>query len=88
MVASPTTSLAVRKAAIARKLGQPGRVKARQSYLYLQKQLQDAGFDVYVYENRFDNSGTLITKPPAAVVGSSALVAMVGNVQCGQVQCA
>jgi hypothetical protein len=41
-----------RKLAIARKMQHPGSIKARQHYLYLQKQLRDAGFDVYVHENR------------------------------------
>lgn len=46
-------SLADRKLAIERKMNHPGDIKARQHYLYLQGQLQAAGFDLYVYENRF-----------------------------------
>jgi uncharacterized protein YmfQ (DUF2313 family) len=44
--------LETRKSAIIRKINHPGNVKARQSYLFLQGQLQLAGFDVYVHENR------------------------------------
>ena len=47
--------LADRKAAILRRMQHPGIIKARQHYLYLQGQLQDAGFDVYVNENRISN---------------------------------
>jgi len=47
------TPLADRKLAIIRKMNHPGDIKARQHYLYMQGQLQAAGFNVYVYENRF-----------------------------------
>jgi hypothetical protein len=40
-----------RKAIILRKMQHPGNIPARQHYLYLQGQLQAAGFDVYVHEN-------------------------------------
>jgi hypothetical protein len=45
------TSLADRKAAILQKLQAPGRNPAKAHYLYIQQQLQLAGFDVYVHEN-------------------------------------
>jgi hypothetical protein len=32
-------------------MNHPGTIKARQHYLYIEGQLQQAGFDVYVYEN-------------------------------------
>lgn len=50
--ASPTTSLEDRKSAILRKYSHPGTQQARQHYLYMEGQLQSAGFDVYVHENR------------------------------------
>jgi len=50
-------SLADRKAAILRRMHHPGDIKARQHYLYLEGQLQAAGFSVYVHENRFDTGG-------------------------------
>ena len=51
---SNLTSLDDRKAAILRKYAAPGDIPARSHYLYLQAQIQAAGFtDVYVYENRF-----------------------------------
>lgn len=53
LVSNPLTTLTDRKAAIKRKLQQPGKNPAKNHYLNLQKQLQDAGFPVTVYENRF-----------------------------------
>lgn len=46
-------SLDVRKQAIFRKMSYPGNVRARQSRLFIEDQLQKAGFDVYVHENTF-----------------------------------
>jgi hypothetical protein len=48
-----TVDLEDRKAAIMRKLQQPGRNPAKQHFEYIQSQLQAANFDVYIYENRF-----------------------------------
>ena len=64
-------SLADRKLAIYRKMRHPGNIPARQHYLYIQGQLQDAGFDVYVYENRFpDGGGGFETRSPFTVFGT------------------
>lgn len=46
-------NLATRKDVIYRKMRHPGNVLGRQNYLYIQGQLQAAGFDCYVHENRF-----------------------------------
>jgi hypothetical protein len=51
LITNESVSLEDRKLAIRRKMASPGRVKPRQSATWLQKQLRDAGFDVYVYEN-------------------------------------
>lgn len=65
LISNPAVSLANRKLAIERKMNHPGTIKARQHYLYLQGQLQAAGFDVYVFENRFpDGFGGYVTKTP------------------------
>ncbi len=62
--------MADRKLAIRRKIQHPGDIKARQHYLYVQGQLQAAGFDVYVHENRFeDYIDGLITKTPSELAG-------------------
>jgi len=66
-----TAPLADRKLAIKRKLAHPGRARARQSALYLQGQLQAAGFDVYVYANRFASIPNFVTQDPVTVFGGS-----------------
>lgn len=67
LITNTSTSLSDRKLAIARKMAHPGTIKARQNYLYVQGQLQAAGFDVYVYENRFpDYFVGYVTKTPPA----------------------
>ena len=49
--ASTTTSLDDRKAAILRKYSHPGNVLGRSSAVYVEGQLQAAGFNVFVHEN-------------------------------------
>lgn len=72
IISNSNVSLEDRKLAIKRKMNHPGTVRARQHYLYLQGQLQAAGFDVYVYENRFDDgAGGLTTKTPEELSGGS-----------------
>lgn len=51
LTTNTSTPLATRKIAIQRKWSFPGKNPARSHYLYIQKQLQDAGFAVYVHEN-------------------------------------
>jgi uncharacterized protein YmfQ (DUF2313 family) len=51
MIVNTSTPLADRKAAIRRKMNHPGTIPARQHYLYIEGQLQAAGFDVWVHEN-------------------------------------
>ena len=75
---SPGTTLEDRKLAIARKYASPGNIPARQHFLYLQGQLQNAGFNVFVHENK-DGSGNVI--PIEAVIGNQ-----YGTFQYGQVQ--
>lgn len=66
LISNPSVSLANRKLAIERKMNHPGTILARQHYLYLQGQLQAAGFDVYVHENRLDDGyGDLAAVDPA-----------------------
>jgi hypothetical protein len=66
------SSLEKRKDAIKRKMNYPGQKAARGHYLFLQHQLQAAGFPLFVYENRFsDGSGGFVTKDPLQLSGSS-----------------
>lgn len=53
MITNPLVALEDRKAAIRRKYQAPGVQPAHGHYLYLQTQLRKAGFDVYIFENRF-----------------------------------
>lgn len=89
IINNPNTLLADRKKAIARKMGAPGPIPAQQNWRYVQLQLQRAGFDVYVYENRFLNavSGLYESKPPNVVFGTAATSnVQFGNTQFGQNQ--
>lgn len=82
MITNPLVSLADRKLAIQRKMAFPGTIKARSNFRFLERELRAAGFDVYVYENRYpDGLGGYLTKTPAeaASVGYA-------QVQHGQIQ--
>jgi len=74
-----------RKIAIQRKMNHPGNIKPRQNYRYLERELRAAGFDVYVYENRFDDSmGGLMTRGPLDVSGGiGGIDVQYGNIQYG-----
>lgn len=67
---SSGATLEQRKAAILRKWRYPGTVKARAHRLFIQSQLQLAGFDVVLYENRVDDgSGGITTIDPYGFSG-------------------
>lgn len=88
LVNSIGVALADRKLAIIRKMNHPGTVPARQNYRYLEGQLRAAGFEVYVYENRFpDGFGGYVTQSPGAVSGGSGVVSYQhGDYQHGDIQ--
>lgn len=70
LITNEAVSLADRKLAIIRKMNHPGTVPARENYRFLEKQLRDAGFDVYVHENRFsDGMGGYYTQNPLTLTG-------------------
>ena len=80
--------VSVRKEKIARKMAHPGTIKARQHYLYIQGQIQAAGFtNVYVHENRFWNGVEHETQTFQQVVGIIGQAVCATSTQCGQVQC-
>lgn len=69
LISNASVSLAIRKQAILRKMNHPGTIKARQHYLYIQGQLQAAGFNVYVHENLFpDGLGGWLQYTPQDVL--------------------
>ncbi len=87
IVNNPGTLLEDRKAAIIRKMNHPGTAKARQHFLYLEGELQKAGFDVFVFENRFpDGGGGFETKSPDELVASPPEVQHGNFVQHGDIQ--
>lgn len=87
MITNNAVPLADRKAAIIRKMNHPGTIKARQYYLYVEAQLRAAGFDVYVYENRFAlYPDGYETKTPEEVSGTTGQDVQYGDVQYGDAQ--
>lgn len=89
LVSNESLDLETRKGNILRKYNQPGSVKARSNWRYLEKQLRAAGFDVYVYENRFpDYPNGYITMTPFELTGDSSFVTSVqhGDFQHGDYQ--
>lgn len=67
LIVSPDVALNNRKFAILTKMTAPGTIKSRQHYLFIQRQLRLANFNVYVFENRFTVNGELVTKRPDEV---------------------
>lgn len=87
LITNDAVSLADRKAAIIRKINHPGTIPARENYRFLERQLQAAGFDVYVHENRFPNGmGGYITKTPEEIVGGASSSVQLGDSQLGDSQ--
>jgi uncharacterized protein YmfQ (DUF2313 family) len=68
LITNTSLTLAERKSLIERKINHPGNILARQNYRYLEGQLQAAGFDVYVHENRFPSGGSYVTQNPTASI--------------------
>lgn len=89
MISNPLVSLANRKAAILRKLRAPYTNKGRGYYLNLERELQDAGFNVYVFENIFFNYPyTETTVNPALLNGNILTQSQHGDKQHGDAQSA
>lgn len=88
LITNLSVSLANRKLAIERKMNHPGTIPARQHYLYLEGQLQAAGFNVFVFENKFpDGFGGIETRDPITVSGGGAGTPIqMGDHQLGDVQ--
>ncbi len=80
--------LSDRKLAIQRKMNYPGTVKARGNYRWLEHELRAVGFDVYVFENIFDDGmGGFETKNPLTLsMGVGAQDFQFGDFQYGDQQ--
>lgn len=83
---SSGTDLVDRKLAILQKMAYPGTDAPRCNYTYLQAQLRAAGFDVYVYENRFLPGP--VTRTPSDILGITTGMAMLGTFELGEVELA
>jgi hypothetical protein len=88
LITNENVSLSDRKLAIQRKMNHPGNIPARQASSFLEYQLQSAGFDVYVYENIFDDGmGGFETRNPLTVNGNvGGIENQHGDFQHGDVQ--
>lgn len=88
LITNLSVSLDDRKSAILRKMNHPGTIPARQHFLYLEGQLQSAGFDVFVFENKFpDGGGGIETRDPITVSGGASLTPVqMGDFQMGDTQ--
>lgn len=88
LISNALVPLSDRKLAIQRKLNFPGIIPTRQNWRYLEQELQSAGFNVYVYENRFaDMYGGYDTENPLTLTGGVGSVTIQhGQKQHGQVQ--
>lgn len=75
-----------RNAAIIRKMNHPGTIPARQNYRYLEGQLQAAGFNVFVYENRFPLGGGAYETMAPGELGGIGVAAQYGMYQYGEFQ--
>lgn len=65
LISNSNVSLENRKKAILRKWQHPGQIAPRQHRLFIENQLQLAGFNVRVFENRFyDGLGNIISLTP------------------------
>ena len=68
MVTNLSLSLEVRKEAILRRMARGRNVPARQHILYIENQLQLAGFNVFLHENGFIEGGVRVFKRPQDIV--------------------
>lgn len=68
LITNSAVPLADREAAILRKYNHPGEIPARQADVYMEGQLRAAGFNVYVFKNKFpDGMGGYIAKSPIEI---------------------
>lgn len=79
LVTNTSLPLADRMDAIRRKFTYPGNVIARQHPLFIQSQLQAAGFNVFIHENKFFEGGEWVYKTPAEIAGLSVTATQHGN---------
>lgn len=79
LITNEGLSIEIRREAILRKIAYPNNVRARQHPLFIQSQLQAAGFDVWVHENKFFEGGEWVYKTPADIVALSLVATQHGG---------
>jgi len=80
LVTNQTIDIVERRKAIFRKMSRGRNVKARQHKNYIEYQLREAGFDVYVHENGFIEMGVKVYKTPEEITLTSPLDIQHGGV--------
>jgi uncharacterized protein YmfQ (DUF2313 family) len=91
LITNTSIPLADRKLAILQKMAYPGiESNPRQAASFLETQLRNAGYDVYVYENKFATGSPVsyVTKTPFEILGITSGVAMLNMFQLGEVELA
>ena len=83
---SGLVSMAEMMAAIRQRMSFPITPLNKQNYLFIQGQLQAAGFNVNVYENRFASGRTFITKTPAEIYTGAYPLAEYGSFEYGDTE--
>lgn len=68
LITNTAVSLDNRKTAILRKMNHPGTIPARQHFLYIEGQLQLAGFNVFVHENTLGETPGDVSGTPGNIV--------------------
>lgn len=68
LITNTAVLLADRKTAILRKMNHPGTIPARQHFLYIEGQLQLAGFSVFVHENTLGETPGDVSGTPGNLV--------------------
>jgi hypothetical protein len=84
LITNPAVLLSNRKLAITQKMAHPGDIYGRQHYLFLERELRSAGFNVYVHENIFDDGmGGFEARTPEEVTGDTFLTSEHGVIEHG-----
>ncbi len=68
IITNELLDLPTRRLAIYRRMSRGRNVPSRQHILYIENQLQLAGFNVYLYENGFIEGGILVHKRPEEII--------------------
>jgi len=71
MVTNESLSVQTRRDALRRRMSRGKNIRARQHKDYIQYQLQQAGFNVFVHENGFLEGGVWVYKTPSDITGSA-----------------